>query len=230
MKQARNIFGASHNCLSPPSDNSMAFSGKPQMAAGTVQFSGAKFHMESPKPNALEQCNNVFLNCPIVCKHAKCADVPDVQNLTRCAKCFRPGVCKMCKRCKMCSTMAGPPSTTGSGLTSWLLSPIKSALQQICSFQWGQHWRAHCTWHCRKWGQPSKPPPPATSAPPSFQNSSHPSTPARHLHRSAWLYICLTEHNSKISSTQWAHISVHWKAERTAFLSGRLLRVQRTIN
>ena len=77
---------------------------------------------------------------------------------------------------------------------------------------------------------PVNPPPPATSAPPSFQNSSHPSTPARHLHRSAWLYICLTEHNSKISSTQWAHISVHWKAERTAFLSGRLLRVQRTIN
>ena len=89
MKQASNIFGASHNCLSPPSDNSLAFSGKPQMAAGTttVQFSGAKFHMESTKPNALEQCNNVFLNCPIVCKHAKCADVPDVQNLTRCAKC-----------------------------------------------------------------------------------------------------------------------------------------------
>ena len=82
MKQASNIFGASHNCLSPPSDNSMAFSGKPQMAAGTVQFSGAKFHMESTKPNALEQCNNLFLNCPIICKQAKCADVHGALNIS----------------------------------------------------------------------------------------------------------------------------------------------------
>ena len=87
MKQASNIFGASHNCFFPPSDNSLAFSGKPQMAAGTVQFSGAKFHMESPSQMHWSNAINVFLICPIICKHAKCADVPDVQNLTRCAKC-----------------------------------------------------------------------------------------------------------------------------------------------
>ena len=67
MKQASNIFGASHNCFFPPSDNSLAFSGKPQMAAGTttVQFSGAKFHMESPSQMHWSNATMYFLYAPL---------------------------------------------------------------------------------------------------------------------------------------------------------------------
>ena len=213
MKQASNIFGASHNCLSPPSDNSMAFSGKPQMAAGTVQFSGAKFHMESPSQMHWSNATMYSLTAPLfanmqnVLMYLMCKIWPGVPSV-------RPGVCKMCKRCKMCSTMAGPPSTTGSGLTSWLLSPIKSALQQICSFQWGRHWRAPCTWHCRKWGQPSKPPhlqlqllPVSRTAPtlplqldiytgPLDCIFALPSTTAKYHPRSERIYLCIEKRSA----------------------------------